>query len=94
MFTITTASSTRTITVCGMKKTQKSFKKFGKRLAKQRREDLNLMGQRVKDIARDEERRARELAAEHQAFIEALTPKLRKDEDEDEDDDVSFFDLE
>jgi UDP-N-acetylmuramyl pentapeptide synthase len=92
MFTITAASSTRNVTVCGsMKKTQKSFKKFGKRLAKQRRDDLNLMGQRVKDIARDEERRARELAADHQAFIEALTPKLRKDGKDD--DDVSFFDL-
>ena len=39
MFTVT-AASTRNVTVCGTKKTQKEFKRFGKRLAKQRRDDL------------------------------------------------------
>lgn len=90
MFTI--SSSVRVVNVqCGMKKTQKNFKKFGKRLAKQRRAELNLMGQRVKDIAHDEERRARELAKDHREFIESLIARKREDEDET---DVSFFDLE
>ena len=88
MFTITAASSTRNVTVCGMKKTQKSFKKFGKRLAKQRRDDLDIMGQRVKDIVKDERSRAQTLVDEHQEFLEKIKPKKSED-----DDDVSFFDL-
>jgi len=90
MFTITAASSTRNVTVCGsMKKTQKEFKRFGKRLAKQRRDDLDLMGQRVKDIVKDERSRAQTLVDEHQEFLEKIKPKKSED-----DDDVSFFDLE
>lgn len=88
MFTITASVST---VQCGVKKTKKSFKKFGKRLAKQRRADLDLMGQRVKDIAHDEERRARQLAKDHREFIESL---VGRQEPVAEDDDVSFFDLE
>lgn len=90
MFTITASAST---VQCGMKKTQKNFKKFGKRLAKQRRADLNLMGQRVKDIAHDEERRARQLAKDHREFIESLVGREEPAAVR-EDDDVSFFDLE
>jgi hypothetical protein len=91
MFT-TVPSNVRVVSVqCGMKKTQKNFRKFGKRLAKQRRAELNLMGQRVKDIARDEERRARELANDHREFIESLISQKSEDEDAT---DVSFFDLE
>jgi hypothetical protein len=88
MFTIT-AASTRVVTVCSTKKTQKEFRKFGKRLAKQRRDDLDLMGQRVKDIVKDERSRAQTLVDEHKEFIDALKPKKS-----DDDDDVSFFDLE
>jgi len=87
MFTVT-AASTRNVTVCGTKKTQKEFRKFGKRLARQRRDDLDLMGQRVKDIAKDERRRAQTLVDEHQEFLEKIKPKNSED-----DDDVSFFDL-
>ena len=87
MFTVT-AASTRNVTVCGTKKTQKEFKRFGKRLAKQRRDDLDLMGQRVKDIVKDERSRAQTLVDEHQEFLEKIKPKNSED-----DDDVSFFDL-
>lgn len=89
MFTITAASSTRNVTVCGMKKTRKEFQKFGKRLTKQRRDDLDLMGQRVKDIVKDERRRAQTLVDEHQEFLEKIKPKKKSEDD----DDVSFFDL-
>lgn len=89
MFTITAASSTRNVTVCGTKKTQKEFRKFGKRLAKQRRDDLDLMGQRVKDIVKDERSRAQMLVDEHQEFLEKIKPKKKSEDD----DDVSFFDL-
>lgn len=87
MFTVT-AASTRNVTVCGTKKTQKEFRKFGKRLARQRRDDLDLMGQRVKDIVKDERSRAQTLVDEHQEFLEKIKPKNSED-----DDDVSFFDL-
>jgi hypothetical protein len=88
MFTVT-AASTRNVTVCGTKKTQKEFRKFGKRLARQRRDDLDLMGQRVKDIVKDERSRAQTLVDEHQEFLEKIKPKKKSEDD----DDVSFFDL-
>ena len=78
MFTITAASSTRNVTVCGMKKTRKEFQKFGKRLTKQRRDDLDLMGQRVKDIVKDERRRAQTLVDEHQEFLEKSSRRSLK----------------
>jgi len=51
----------------------KKIKKFRKRLAKERREDLNRMAEKIKDIAEDEKRRSKELLREHREFFE--TPR-------------------
>ncbi len=55
----------------------KKVKKFRKRLAKERREDLNRMAEKIKDIAEDEKRRSKELLREHREFFE--TPRQKKD---------------
>lgn len=68
---LTLATTTTTI-VFSAKKTDpsKKLKKFGKRLIRERRNDLARMGDRVKEIARDEERRTKELLKEHREFFE------------------------
>lgn len=64
MFSITRAAMTVT---CGE---PKRLRKFRKRLAKERREDLNRMADKIKDIAKDEQRRSKELLREHREFFE------------------------
>jgi hypothetical protein len=54
----------------GRKKELKKFRKFGKKLLKDRQSDFERMGDRMKDIAREEERRTKELLREHREFFE------------------------
>jgi len=58
----------------------KKLKKFGKRLIKERRHDLDRMGDRLKEIARDEERRTKELLKEHREFFEKKKSSTTPDE--------------
>jgi len=62
MFSITT-------TQCSQKMTKK-FKKFGKRLARERRADLDRYAEKIRDIAADERRRTKELLKDHREFFE------------------------
>lgn len=48
---------------------KKKFKKFGKKLQHERRADFDRMGDRLRDIAKDEERRVKELLKQHQEFF-------------------------
>lgn len=52
------------------KKELKKFRKFGKRIARERRTDFERMADKMKDIAKDEERRTKELLKEHREFFE------------------------
>lgn len=54
----------------------KKLKKFRKRLAKERRDDLQRMADKIKDIAEDEKRRSKELLREHREYFE--TPHQKK----------------
>ena len=49
---------------------QQKFKKFGKKLRQERRDDLRRMSEKFKDIAKDEERRMKELFKQHREFFE------------------------
>jgi hypothetical protein len=49
---------------------KKKFKKFGKKLRQERRDDLRRMSEKFKDIAKDEERRMKELFKQHREFFE------------------------
>ena len=68
MFTLST-KATLTQVVCGKKKTMKKFKKFGRKMAEQRRADLQRMTDRFRDLAQDETRRTRQLFDEHREFF-------------------------
>lgn len=52
------------------KKEMKKFKKFGKKLAQERRRDFERMADKMKDIATEEKRRTKELLKEHREFFE------------------------
>jgi hypothetical protein len=52
------------------KKELKKFRKFGKRIARERRVDFERMADKMKDIAKDEERRTKELLKQHREFFE------------------------
>jgi cell fate regulator YaaT (PSP1 superfamily) len=67
MFSLTTSTTFAANT--------KRFKKFGKKMKKQRQNDLGRIGDRFKDIARDEERRAKEIFKEHQEFFKGSQKK-------------------
>jgi ClpP class serine protease len=70
-----------------VKKVQKRLKKFGKRVARDRRGDFARIGERFKDIANDEQRRSRELLEQHREFFENGV------EEKVEDTSIDFFDL-
>lgn len=53
----------------------KRFKKFGKKMKKQRQDDLSRIGEKFKDIARDEERRAKDIFRQHQEFFQGAPKK-------------------
>ena len=67
MFSLTTSTTFAAST--------KRFKKFGKKMKKQRQQDLGRIGDRFKDIARDEERRAKEIFKQHQEFFQGAQKK-------------------
>lgn len=67
MFSITTSTTFAANT--------KRFKKFGKKMKKQRGDDLSRIGDKFKDIAREEERRAKDIFREHQEFFQKNTKK-------------------
>lgn len=46
-----------------------NFKKFGKKMKKQRQSDLERIRDKVSDIAKDEQRRAKDILKEHQDFF-------------------------
>ena len=48
------------------------FKKFGKKMKKQRQDDLGKIRDKFSDIARDEERRAKDILKEHQDFFKKV----------------------
>jgi cell fate regulator YaaT (PSP1 superfamily) len=72
MFSLTTSTTFAAST--------KRFKKFGKKMKKQRQDDLGRIGDRFKDIARDEERRAKEIFKEHQEFFQDAKGSQKKEE--------------
>jgi hypothetical protein len=45
------------------------FKKFGKKMKKQRQDDLGKIKDKVSDIAKEEQRRAKDILKEHQDFF-------------------------
>jgi hypothetical protein len=72
MFSLTTSTTFAAST--------KRFKKFGKKMKKQRQDDLGRIGDRFKDIARDEERRAKEIFKQHQDFFKGAKDSQKKEE--------------
>ena len=72
MFSLTTSTTFAANT--------KRFKKFGKKMKKQRQDDLGRIGDRFKDIARDEERRAKEIFKQHQDFFKGANDSQKKEE--------------
>jgi len=66
---------TNPVVFASSKKVVKKFKKFGKRMSRERQLDLERYGQRLKDIALEERRRTRELFREHKEFFEKSVPE-------------------
>lgn len=62
MFSITTSVTFASNT--------KRLKKFGKKMKQQRQDDLSRIGDKFKDIAREEERRAKDIFRDHQEFFQ------------------------
>lgn len=56
----------------------KKLRKFRKRLARERREDLQRMADKIKDIGQDEMRRSKELLREHQEYFEKSEKKKKE----------------
>jgi len=56
----------------------KKLKKFRKRLARERREDLQRMADKIHDIAEDEKRRSKELLREHREYFEDNKSKSKE----------------
>jgi|TARA_B100001142_G_scaffold242161_1_gene241209 cell fate regulator YaaT (PSP1 superfamily) len=51
------------------------FKKVGKRVQKQRKGEVEKIKDRIKDIARDEEKRAKDIFKQHQDIFKPDTKK-------------------
>lgn len=62
--------------VCGE---PKKLRKFRKRLAKERREDLERMAEKIKDIGTDELRRSKEILREHREYFEKSEKTKKQD---------------
>ena len=54
------------------------FKKVGKKVQKQRKGDVERIKDRIKDIAREEERRAKEIFKQHQDIFKRKPTKTAK----------------
>jgi hypothetical protein len=70
MFTITSSINVTNI--------NKRFKKFGKKMRKQRNEDVGRIREKLTDIARDEERRAKDIFKQHQEFFQDVSKNSSK----------------
>lgn len=53
------------------------FKKFGRKMKEQRQDDLSRIKDKVGDIARDEQRRVKEIFKEHQNFFKSNKIKTK-----------------
>jgi len=83
MFTVALSKQIpRTHVVAGKKKMRKRLRKFGRKLADDRRDDLRRMAEKIAEICREEERRSKELFREHKEFF---------DDDEYNPDSIDFF---
>ena len=51
------------------------FKKFGKKMKKNSDADVGKIREKLSDISRDEQRRAKEIFREHQEFFKGSTSK-------------------
>ena len=54
------------------------FKKFGKKMKKNSDADVGKIREKLSDISRDEQRRAKEIFREHQEFFKGNTPKTEE----------------
>jgi len=54
------------------------FKKFGKKMKKNSDADVGRIREKLSDISRDEQRRAKEIFREHQEFFKGSTPKTEE----------------
>ena len=54
------------------------YKKFGRKMKEQRQDDLSRIKDKVGDIARDEQRRVKEIFKEHQNFFKSKTKSKSK----------------
>jgi len=71
MFTVAVSKQIpRTHVVAGKKKMRKRLRKFGRKLADERRDDLRRMAEKIGEICREEERRSKELYREHREFFD------------------------
>jgi hypothetical protein len=67
MFSLTTSTTF-------MAKTNR-FKKFGKKMKKRTGDDVSKIREKLSDISRDEQRRAKEIFKEHQEFFKGSQKK-------------------
>ena len=74
MFTITSSINITSV--------NKRFKKFGKKMRKQRNEDVGRIREKLTDIARDEERRAKDIFKQHKEFFQDASKNSSKKTDE------------
>ena len=74
MFTITSSINITSV--------NKRFKKFGKKMRKQRNEDVGRIREKLTDIARDEERRAKDIFKQHKEFFQDASKSSSKKTDE------------
>lgn len=71
MFSLTTSTTIAANT--------KRLKKFGKKMKKQRQEDLSRIKDKFTDIAREEERRAKEIFRQHQDFFQGGSTQKKEE---------------
>lgn len=71
MFSLTTSANIAANT--------KRLKKFGKKMKKQRQEDLTRIKDKFTDIAREEERRAKEIFRQHQDFFQGSSAQKKEE---------------
>lgn len=86
MFTVALSKQIpRTTVVAGKKKMRKRLRKFGQKLADERRDDLRRMAEKIGEICREEERRSKELFRQHREFFNVY------DDDDYKPESIDFF---
>ena len=68
MFTLSTVTTT-------FASTQKKFKKFGKKVRKQRDSEVDSIKEKLKDIAKDEVEKTKSLFEKHKEFFNGNKPQ-------------------